>query len=92
MDTVITMVVSTTESSGDTTSPHAAQLLRLRYIGLTEEMVFRSRGMVGSTRPFTPGVSCTTVAYSGMISFPLASTWNVEVCVTILREILSFVI
>ena len=62
---------------------NAAQLLRLRYIGLTDEMVFRSRGMVGSTRPFTPGVSYTKVAYSGMISFPLASTWKVEVCVTI---------
>ena len=70
LDTVITII-------------NAAQLLRLRYIGFTDEMLFRSRGMVGSTRPFTPGVSCTRVAYSGMISFPFASTWNVEVCVTI---------
>ena len=70
LDTVITII-------------NAAQLLRLRYIGFTDEMLFRSRGMVGSTSPFTPGVSCTRVAYSGMISFPFASTWNVEVCVTI---------
>ena len=51
---------------------------------MTDKMVFRFRGRVeGSTRPFTPGVSWTRVAYSGMISFPFASTWNVEVCVTI---------
>ena len=42
-------------------------------------MVFRFRGRVeGSTRPFTPGVSCTRVAYWGMISFPFTSTWNIE--------------
>lgn len=61
-------------------------MLRDRYIGektpdsLGDTVLTVSRGIVGNT---TPLESCTTVAYSGMISFPLASTWNVDVCVTI---------